>query len=361
MRRFSLRDFDWLLLGFVLIICALGVLQIYSASMNTKFAGFHIRQMYWIAMGLVLMVAVSMVDYHKLLENSHWLYIAFMVALVATLLVGARVFGAKSWLKLGPLSFQPSEWIKLVLILVIARYFASLPGRDLNFGDIVKAGLLAGVPAVLVLAQPDLGTTLTYIPILGMGLFLGGIRLKHAAILVVIGCLATVPAWYKLKPYQKARLTAFVNPTDDPRGTGYQTQQSLIAIGNGGVWGTGWGKGTQTQGLFLPTSHTDFAFSALAEERGFVGAAGLLLLYFLLLMRLIHNAQTAPDRAGAFVIMGLVAVVAFHLLVNVGMAVGFMPITGIPLPLLSYGGSYTLFMFLALGVVMNIRMRRFVN
>jgi rod shape determining protein RodA len=169
-------------------------------------------------------------------------------------------------------------------------------------------------------------------------------------------------AWfYGLKPYQKARLTAFVDPEHDPKGSGYQIQQSLIAVGSGGVWGKGWRKGSQTQGEFLPVTHTDFAYATFAEEQGFVGASGLLLLYFLVLMRLIHNAQTAPDRAGTFFVMGLVGVLTFHILVNVGMVVGFMPVTGIPLPLISYGGSSVLFIFIALGVVMNIRMRRFVN
>jgi rod shape determining protein RodA len=168
-------------------------------------------------------------------------------------------------------------------------------------------------------------------------------------------------AWHHLKPYQKARLTSFLHPEDDPQGSGYQVEQSKIAVGSGGIWGKGFRKGSQTQGAFLPFAYTDFAFSALSEEHGFVGALLILLLYFCVLMRLIHNAQTAPDRAGVFVIMGVVAVLTFHILVNIGMVVGFMPVTGIPLPLLSYGGSSILFTFLSLGIVQNIRMRRFVN
>ncbi|MGC1228119.1 MAG: FtsW/RodA/SpoVE family cell cycle protein, partial [Candidatus Sulfotelmatobacter sp.] len=161
-----------------------------------------------------------------------------------------------------------------------------------------------------------------------------------------------------LKSYQKQRLTSFVDPDLDPHGSGYQVEQSLIAVGSGGLWG---GKGSQTHGAFLPVPQTDFIFAAFAEEHGFVGALGVLLLYFIVLMRLTQNAQTAPDRAGTFVVMGVVAVLSFHILVNVGMVVGFMPVTGIPLPLMSYGGSSVLFMFLALGMVMNVRMRRFVN
>jgi rod shape determining protein RodA len=256
--------------------------------------------------------------------------------------------------------FQPSEWVKLILILAVAKYFADSRQQEASVADIVKAGLLVFVPMALVLKQPDLGTALTYLPVAIMGLFLGGMKWKHAVIIVLAGALCLPVAWHFMKPYQKARLTAFQDPDADPLGSGYQTQQSLIAVGSGGIWGKGIAKGSQTQG-FLPVPQTDFIFAAWSEEHGFVGALALLLLYFVVLMRLIHNAQTAPDRAGTFVVMGVVAVLLFHILVNVGMVVGFMPVTGIPLPLMSYGGSSVLFTFLALGIVMNIRMRRFVN
>jgi len=225
----------------------------------------------------------------------------------------------------------------------------------------VKAGALVCVPMLMVLKQPDLGTALTYLPIAIMGLFLGGMKVKHALVILVVGAMLAPVAWHVLKPYQKDRLTSFRDPEADSQGRGYQVLQSLVAVGSGGIFGKGTAHGSQTQGQFLPVPHTDFIFAAFAEEHGFIGAMGVLLLYFIVLMRLIQNAQTAPDRAGAFVVMGVVAVLAFHLLVNVGMVVGFMPVTGIPLPLMSYGGSSVLFMFLALGIVMNIRMRRFVN
>jgi rod shape determining protein RodA len=196
------------------------------------------------------------------------------------------------------------------------------------------------------------------------GLFLGGISFRQAAILFVCGTALIAGVWSSgkiLKPYQKARLTSFINPDTDPRGTGYQIRQSLIAVGSGGVWGKGAEKGTQTQGYFLPIPYTDFIFAAFSEEHGFVGAVFVLLLYFLILMRLIQNAQTAADLSGSLIIMGIVAVLTFQILVNVGMVIGFMPVTGIPLPLMSYGGSSVLFSFLSLGAVMNVRMRRFVN
>ncbi len=361
-RFFSVRDFDWVLLVFVLVICGLGVMEIYSATYNTKFAGVHVKQVYWILAGLGFMFLMSLIDYHALLDSVHWFYIAAIVSLVAVLVIGKKYLGARRWIQLpGGQHFQPSEWVKLILIVAIAKYFADSKSEEASVSDIAKAGALVAVPMLLVLKQPDLGTALTYLPVAVMGLFLGGIRYRHAAVIVLIGALMLPVAWHFLKPYQKERLVSFMQPEADPQGSGYQVQQSLIAVGSGGIWGKGATKGSQTVGGFLPVPHTDFAFAAFCEEHGFVGALLLLLLYFVVLMRLVHNAQTAPDRAGAFVVMGVVAVLTFHVLVNIGMVVGFMPVTGIPLPLLSYGGSSVLFTFLALGIVMNVRMRRFVN
>jgi len=362
-RMISFRDFDWVLLAFVLLICSLGVLEIYSTTYGTKFAGAHVRQIYWIMAGLAVMLTVSLINYQILLENSHWLYIASVASLVAVALFGKKYLGAKRWILLpGGQHFQPSEWVKLVLILMLAKYFSGEGDREASLSDIAKAGLIAGIPMLLVLKQPDLGTALTYVPVAIMALFLGGIQLRHAAIILVIAGVLMPAVWhYGLKPYQKDRLTTFLHPEADSQKSGYQLEQSKIAVGSGGIWGKGVRKGSQTQGSFLPEPHTDFIFAAWSEEHGFVGAAALLLLYFMVLMRLIHNAQTAPDSAGGFVVMGVVAVLLFHVLINAGMVVGFMPVTGIPLPLMSYGGSSVLFMFLALGLVMNIRMRRFVN
>jgi rod shape determining protein RodA len=365
MRRIlSFRDFDWALLAMVLLLCTLSVFEIYSATLHTKYVGFHTKQMLWIAGGLVAMFLFAKIDYHRLLDWAPWAYGVCLIALLAVLAVGQRVLGAKRWIRVGPMHFQPSEWVKLVLILVMARYFANLGGRSLTWKEILKAFVLVGIPMLLVIKQPDLGTTLTYTPILIAGLFLGGINLRQALILTTAGLVLVAGAWSSgkiLKPYQKARLTSFVNPDNDPRGTGYQLKQSLIAVGSGGIWGQGAAKGSQTQGDFLPIPHADFIFAAFSEEHGFIGALFVLLLYFSILMRLIQNAQTAADLSGSLLIMGVVAVLTFQIAVNVGMVIGFMPVTGIPLPLMSYGGSSVLFTFLALGAAMNVRMRRFVN
>ncbi len=366
MRRFlSFRDFDWTLLGLVLLLCALSVLEVHSATVHTKFASFGDRQIFWVSAGLVGMFIFAKIDYHRVLDWAPWAYGVGLVALAAVLSpLGHKALGGRRWIKLGPMLVQPSEYVKLVLILIVARYFANLGGRSVTWREILRAFALVGIPMLLVLRQPDLGTTLTYTPILVAGLFLGGINLRQSLILVAAAAVLVGAVWSSgkfLKSYQKARLTSFTNPESDPRGSGYQVLQSEIAVGSGGIWGKGLEKGTQTQGYFLPIPYTDFIFAAFSEEHGFVGAIFILLLYFFVLMRLIQNAQTAADLPGSLIIMGIVAVLTFQIAVNVGMAIGLMPVTGIPLPLMSYGGSSVLFTFLALGVAMNVRMRRFVN
>jgi len=359
-RYISFRDFDWLLFIFVMLLCGLGVMEIRSATEHTKFAGAHIRQLYWITGGIVGMFLMSFINYQKLLDAVHWMYIVSIASLMTVIIFGQKYLGARRWIKMpGGGHFQPSEWVKLILILAVAKYFADLHQRELSWPDFMKAGAIVGVPMLMVLAQPDLGTALTYIPIAIMGLFLGGVRWKQAVTVFVLAGLMMPLAVHVLKPYQRDRLTSFMQPEADSQGSGYQVIQSLIAVGSGGLWGSS--GGSQTHLAFLPVPQTDFIFAAFAEEHGFVGALTVMLLYFIVLMRLTQNAQTAPDRAGTFVVMGVVAVLSFHILVNVGMVVGFMPVTGIPLPLMSYGGSSVLFMFLALGIVMNVRMRRFVN
>jgi rod shape determining protein RodA len=363
-RYVSFRDFDWVLLIFVLLICGLGVMEIRSATMHTKFAGSHLKQIYWVVAGVGMMFLMSLVNYQALLEQVHWFYIAAVASLMGVMVFGQKYLGARRWIKMpGGNHFQPSEWVKLILILAVAKYFAELHQRELAWSDFIKAGAIVGFPMLLVLAQPDLGTALTYMPIAVMGVFLGGLQIRQTLVVALLAALAIgavffTPRVHLLKSYQKQRLTNFLEPDADPQGSGYQVEQSKIAVGSGGLWG---GKGSQTHGAFLPVPQTDFIFAAFAEEHGFVGALGVLLLYFIVLMRLTQNAQTAPDRAGTFVVMGVVAVLSFHIMVNIGMVVGFMPVTGIPLPLMSYGGSSVLFMFLALGMVMNVRMRRFVN
>jgi rod shape determining protein RodA len=366
MHRFSsFRDFDWMLLSLVSLMSIISVLEIKSATLHTRFHDFDHKQIAFLLVGLLLMFLIAQIDYHRLVDIAPWAYGIGVLSLVAVKLVGTKVMGGKRWINLGGgVHFQPSEWVKLILVLAMAWLFWGLAGRQLRWIDIAKAIGIIGVPMVLVLKQPDLGTALTYLPILAMGLFLGGIRTKQTVVLLLLVALVGGGAWLsgkRPKGYQMARINSYINPDTDPRGTGYQILQSKIAVGAGGLWGRGTNQGTQTQGDFLPIPYTDFIFAAFCEEHGFVGGMGILLLYFLILMRLIENAQQASDAPGTFIVMGVAAVLLFQIVVNVGMVVGLMPVTGIPLPLMSYGGSSILFTFLALGIVMNIRMRRFVN
>ncbi len=363
------RDFDWFLLSFVLILSVVSVLEIRSATAMTKFHGFETKQIIFLLVGVVIMFVMSQIDYHRLLDIAPWAYGVSIVSLIAVLIphIGQKVLGARRWINLGGgLHFQPSEWVKLVLIIAAARFFWNIVAeeRELTWLDIGKAFALLGAPMLLVKLQPDLGTALTYSPVLIVGLYLGGIRWRQAATIVLSLALIGTVAWKSGKlihGYQQQRLTAFVNPDTDPKGSGYQIRQSLIAVGSGGLWGKGANHGTQTQGDFLPIPYTDFIFAAFCEEHGFLGALFVLLLYFLILVRLIQNAQTAADPPGALLIMSIVGITLFQIAVNIGMCAGMMPVTGIPLPLMSYGGSSVIFTFLALGIVMNVRMRRFVN
>jgi rod shape determining protein RodA len=357
----SLRDFDWPMLVIALSICALGILQIYSATHDTKWRDAWWKQMIWLAMAMALMWVITSIDYHTLLGQVPILYTVSMVLLLATVLVGKIVFGGKRWISIAGFNLQVSEFVKLVLILVVARYLAELKGEDLEGRDLLKLGGLVGLPVALVMYQPDLGTALTYLPILATGALIAGIRWRHILVIALLGALVLPAGWLVLKDYQRTRLVTFLDPARDPKGSGYQVIQSKIAVGSGGMWGRGVTRGSQTQLQFLPVPHTDFIVSAFAEEHGFVGVVVVLGLFFLLLMQVVQNAQTAPDRAGMYICMGVASLLLFHLLVNVGMAVGRMPVTGIPLPLMSSGGSNLLSVFLMLGLVNNVRLRRFVN
>jgi rod shape determining protein RodA len=280
--------------------------------------------------------------------------------------VGESAFGSKRWIPLpGGIHLQVSEFVKLVIILLVARFLTELRSDELEIRDALKLAGLVLIPAALVLKQPDLGTALTYLAVLATGVFLAGLHWKYVVAVALVGIFAVavvVPLSSRfLKDYQKARLVSFMNPELDPQGAGYQLIQSQIAIGSGGMLGKGITKGTQTKLRFLPVPYKDFVFAAFAEEQGFVGVVVMLVLYFVMIMRIVQNAQTASERSGMFICMGVAGLLMAHILVNVGMVAGLMPVTGIPLPFMSAGGSSIWSNFLALGLVSNVRLRRFVN
>ena len=359
MRARVLRGIDWYLLILTLIICALGVLQIYSATHGTKWQDAWWKQVVFVTVGLMLMWVISQLDYHSLVSHVFPLYAAMVVLLLSTMLVGSRVFGSTRWIGIAGFTLQVSEFAKIVIVLLVARYFSDLRlGQDVVWQDLAKIGGLVAVPMLLVMKQPDLGTSLTYLPILVSGVLMAGLRWKYLLIIAAVLLVSLPIGYHFLKPYQKDRLASFVDPERDPKGTGFQVIQSRIAVGNGGMWGRGVTQGSQTHLGFLPVPHTDFIFSSFAEEHGFVGVVVALVLYFLLIMQIIQNAQTAGDREGVYICMGIGALMAFHVLVNVGMVVGRMPVTGIPLPFMSSGGSNVLSIFLMLGLVNSVRLRR---
>jgi rod shape determining protein RodA len=362
MRHLSLRDIDWPLLLITMVICGVGVLQIYSATIETDYHGAWWKQILYVLGGLFLMWLILAFDYHALLHYVPMLLGASVVALLGTYIIGESAFGSRRWIPLGGgLHLQVSEFVKLVIILLVARYLTELKTEELDIREMAMLSLLVAVPAFLVFKQPDLGTALTYVAVLVVGAFIAGLRWKYVAVIALVAVLVLPLGNHFLKDYQRARLTAFLDPDRDPQGTGYQLIQSEIAVGSGGMFGKGVTKGTQTQLRFLPVPHKDFIFSAFAEEHGFVGVVVLLSLYFVMVMRIVQNAQTAPDRAGMYICMGVAGLMLFHILVNVGMVAGRMPVTGIPLPFMSAGGSSVWSSFLALGLVNSVRLRRFVN
>jgi rod shape determining protein RodA len=358
----NVRDIDWGMLVIVLVICALGVIQIFSATLGTSLHEAWWKQIIWVGLGILLMWLATSIDYHALMTHITPLYLLSVGLLTTVLLIGKQAWGATRWIPLAPgFHLQVSEFVKLVIILLVARFMTELHGDIIELRELLKILGLIVVPMLLIVKEPDLGTALTYLPILGVGAFLAGLNWRYVLVTGLIVVLVLPVGIHFLQPYQKARLVSFLDPDRDPRGTGYQLIQSKIAVGAGGMWGKGVTHGTQTQLRFLPVPHTDFIFSTFAEEHGFVGIVVVLALYFMLLMQIVKNAQTAPDRAGMYICMGVAALLLFHVLVNVGMVVGRMPVTGIPLPLMSAGGSSMLSMFLMLGLVNNVRVRRFVN
>jgi rod shape determining protein RodA len=357
-----MHDIDWFLLGLALALAIIGVAEIYSTTHNAPvLAGQYKRQIYWIVLSCVLALVASRLDYHIILEQTPWMYGVSVLLLLGLLVAGHAIAGARRWLQLGPMSFQVSEIVKLIIILVVAAYFADRRSRAVTWGDLLKLGILAGIPAALVALEPDLGTALTFIPIVAAGVIFAGIRWQHIAILCLAGILALPVGWHFLRPYQRDRIMTFVHPGQNIQTSSYQLTQTKIAIGSGGFWGKGFGNGTQSRLGFIPVSHADAIFAAYAEEQGFVGTLLVVLLYLALLLRLLDGAQMAPDRAGAFFLIGLAAVLCFQVVINTGMMIGVFPITGIPLPLMSQGGSSLLFTFLGLGLAMSVRARRYVN
>ncbi len=359
--RRLIEEIDWVLIGLLLLLSLLGVFFIYSSSHFLP-GNYYVRQLAWIGISLVAAFLVVAVDYKFLVSFSIYLYGLIVAVLAGSLAFARLVAGTRSWLKFGLFQIQPSELAKIVMILVFARLFAEYKGRYLDGQSTALAILLAGVPLVLIILQPDLGTAMTFLAIVGGAFILGGMRKKTIILLLVVSVAVGAGGWnLVLKDYQKRRLTTLLNPANDPRGAGYQINQSKIAIGSGGLTGKGFMKGSQSQLRFLPARHTDFIFSVIGEEAGFLGVFLVILVYFLMLARMFLSVAKARDRAGVYIIFMVSLLVSFQFLINVLMIIGLFPVTGVPLPFLSYGGSSLVTNFIACGLVLNVKMRRFAN
>jgi rod shape determining protein RodA len=356
------RDFDWLLFSAPVLLSLISLTEIYSSTMGFAHKGYLLRQLAAVCVGIVFLFVVAAIDYHALAERIPWIYLLSVLGLMYVLVLGKTVNGSKSWVGIGPLTFQPSELVKMVTVVALARYLSDLrSSKYMSISQLVKGIMICAVPLLLVGLQPDLGTAVTYVPILLVGLFIRGVKpvLLISGVLVVI--LILPASWFVLRPHQKDRIMNFVYPDRDPLKSGYQVIQSKIAIGSGGVVGKGLFKGTQNQLGFLPTRHTDFILSVVGEELGFLGVTLTLGLLSFILFRSVYNAQTARDKLGLFIIMGVVGILFFHMVVNVGMVIGFVPTAGIPLPFMSYGGSSVLTCFIGVGLIISVRRRRYVN
>jgi rod shape determining protein RodA len=353
---------DRLLLFAVIMIALLGIAFIYSATWarGESSEGLNVlvaKQCLWVAVGLVLIFLVANMDYIKMLDIAYLLYGLNLAALVLLLVFGQERYGAKRWIALGPISLQPSEFIKITAILALAMFLEQRRERIGTFGNFLAAIILIAPAFVLIFLQPDLGTALVLVPILFSMLFICGERIKYLFLTIIAGLLSLPVAWNLLKDYQKARLMVFINPNIDPLGAGYTIVQSKIAIGSGGFLGKGWLGGTQSHLKFLPERHTDFIFSVIGEEWGFVGAVVLIGLYALVIARGIRIISEIDDIYGKAIATGIVTLLAFQVLVNISMAVGLMPVVGLPLPFISYGGSSTVAAFLAIGLLLSISRR----
>jgi rod shape determining protein RodA len=367
MMRFDrqlIANAEWFLPAVTFALCGLGLASLYSATYEAGAIGVHplvARQLAWLGAGIFGMLVVVAIDYRTYERFSYVLYAFAVLLLLVVPFVGVVGGGARRWIRFGSFTLQPSEPMKILLIIVLARYLsrAHATVRGLDLKRLVVPLLLTAIPAAAILLQPDLGTVVVILVVFASMAFVAGARLAPFVTVFVITLASGPVLWNYLKPYQQQRIMTFLNPERDPLGAGYHIIQSRIAVGSGQFWGKGFLQGTQNQLDFLPEQHTDFIFSVFAEEWGFAGAAGLLILYLVLLARGFVIVTRARDSFGALVCVGILSMIFWQVLVNVGMTTGLFPVVGIPLPFFSYGGSSLLSLLVGVGLIMNIQMRKF--
>ncbi|PKN76998.1 MAG: rod shape-determining protein RodA [Deltaproteobacteria bacterium HGW-Deltaproteobacteria-10] len=355
--------FDWTLLALVLGICAIGVINIYSAvfSLNEKQIPLYFKQIQWVLIGLFFMMMVFLIDYRVISEGAYVIYGVSVALLIFVALFGHTANGSQRWIAFGGFSFQPSELMKLTIILALARYFDDHKSNEpYTLKELVIPFLMVLGPFLFILKQPDLGTALIIMIVFASIVFFIGVNWKSLAIVSAGGLMLMPLGWHFLKDYQRNRLITFLNPENDPLGTGYHIIQSMIAVGSGGIFGKGFLKGSQTQLKFLPEQQTDFVFSVFAEEWGFIGALFLFILFMSLIFWGLKIALHSRDLLGTLIAFGITALISWEVFINAGMVLGVLPVVGIPLPFLSYGGSAMIVLLTAIGLLMNVSVRRLI-
>lgn len=355
-------NFDWVTLMTAMFISAIGVVNIYSSTYPHLGTGtpLFLKQVYWLFMGFGFLVLTLSFDYRTFVRYAYPFYIFCLLLLILVMILGRTASGSRRWIQLGSFSFQPSELAKIALILGLTRFFSEKENpQGYSLRDLGVPFVLVGIPTFLIFRQPDLGTVILLLAIFTTILIFAGVRTK-TWLVMGSGVASVIPLlWHFLKDYQKNRLLSFLNPDLDPLKTGYHISQSKIAVGSGTLFGKGFLHGTQSQLHFLPEQHTDFIFSVLAEEWGFLGCFVLLFLLLLLISRGLTISNTSKDRAGAILAVGLTSMLFWQTFINVGMVVGILPVVGVPLPLVSYGGTSLITTLIGVGILMNITMRRF--
>jgi len=354
--------FDWALLGMVLVLASIGILNLYSATSGGEAFGtpLYLKQIFWLLIGLVMMIIIAFIEYRFYADFAYIIYVVAIFFLLAVLGYGIITSGAQRWVKIGAISFQPSEFVKLSFILAMANFFQRPSSREgYSLKHLPFPFLLLLVPMIMILKQPDLGTAVILLLIFFSILIFVKVRWSSLLTMVLAGGALIPLLWNFLKEYQKRRIITFFNPSLDPLGAGYHLIQSKIAVGSGGIMGKGFMKGTQSKLGFLPEQQTDFIFSALGEEWGLIGALIVVGLYFALILWGLRIAVQAKDRFGAILALGVVSMLFWHIFINIGMVIGMMPVVGIPLPLLSYGGSFFISTFIGIGLLLNVSMRRY--
>jgi rod shape determining protein RodA len=353
---------DWALLAAVLALCGIGVAMIFSTSgASVSTSRLYVTQLYAIVLGIGAMLVTLTIDYRAFTDKSHLIYIGLLAALLYVVFMGDVQMGARRWIPIGSFNLQPSEFAKVGVALVLAKFFGENRGAPL-WTDLAIGGALTCLPLALIAKEPDLGTAVTLVPVFLAVAYLAGMQMRILGFLFAALLVASPIAWkFALKDYQKTRISTFLDPSQDAKGAGYQQIQARITVGSGGVKGKGFRQGTQGQLRFLPVAHNDFIFSVLAEEQGFAGVIVALGLYLFVILRAIESARLAKDRLGSYLVLGVLASFTFQVIYNITMSAGLAPVKGLTLPLMSYGGSSMIATLAGFGLVLNVRMRRFTN